>query len=151
MVEWVITPPYASHHGGAWERRITPPYASHLGGGRGRGGLGAIRTIRLVILCALLRPGHRLSHDGLCRPTLFCEVECIINGRPITKVSDDVNDDVPRTPNYLLMIKKCPSLPRWVGGGAIVLADVDQRQWKHVQFVVSQFWRRWMKEYLLGL
>ena len=86
------------------------------GGGRGRGGLGAIRTIRLVILCALLRPGHRLSHDGLCRPTLFCEVECIINGRPITKVSDDVNDDVPLTPNYLLMIKKCPSLHRWVGG-----------------------------------
>ena len=35
----------------------------------------------------------------------FDEVEGIINGRPITKVSMDVNDSAALIPNYLLLLK----------------------------------------------
>ena len=124
MVEWVFNPPYASHQGGVWERMI--------------------RTIRRV-LCALVRPEHRMSHDGLC--TVFCEVECIVNSRPITKVSDDIHDDAALSPNHLLLIRGSPSLP-W---GSVDLADNYRRQWKHVQCVASRFWQRWLKEYLSTL
>ncbi|XP_068207466.1 uncharacterized protein [Palaemon carinicauda] len=51
----------------------------------------------------------RLSDEGL--ETLFCEVEFVINGRPITKVSDDVLDISPLTCNHLLMLSENVALP----------------------------------------
>ncbi|KAK3702238.1 hypothetical protein QZH41_005406 [Actinostola sp. cb2023] len=63
-VKWIFNPPAASHHGGVWER--------------------CIRTVRKVMK-ALLKQ-QVLDDEGL--NTLMCEVESIVNGRPITKVSD---------------------------------------------------------------
>ena len=64
-IKWIFNPPAASHHGGVWER--------------------CIRTVRKVMK-ALLNE-QTLDDEGL--NTLMCEVESIVNGRPITKVSDD--------------------------------------------------------------
>ena len=77
-VEWLFNPPAGSHHGGAWER--------------------CIRTVRKV-LNALVRE-QLLDDEGLS--TLMCEVESIVNSRPLTKVSDDSRDLDPLTPNHLL-------------------------------------------------
>ena len=66
-IEWVFNPPLASHHGGIWERMI--------------------RTVRRILV-ALLNSNTRLTDEIL--HTVFCEVECIVNSRPITKCSDDV-------------------------------------------------------------
>ena len=41
----------------------------------------------------------------------MCEVEAIINGRPITKVSDDPIDSEALTPNHLLLLRAGHSLP----------------------------------------
>ena len=60
-IDWVFNPPAGSHYGGVWER--------------------CIRTIRKVMK-ALLRE-QPLDDEGLL--TLLCEVESIINGRPITQ------------------------------------------------------------------
>ena len=70
-VQWIFNPPSGSHHGGVWER--------------------CIRTIRKV-MNALLRE-QVLDDEGLA--TLMCEVESIVNGRPLTKVSDDPRDPEP--------------------------------------------------------
>ena len=43
-----------------------------------------------------------LDDEGLCM--LMCEVESIVNGTPITKVSDDPRDCSALTPNHLLLI-----------------------------------------------
>ena len=43
--------------------------------------------------------------------TLMCEAEAIINGQPLTKVSDDQRDSEALTPNHLLLLRACPSLP----------------------------------------
>jgi len=42
---------------------------------------------------------------------IFCEIESILNDRPITKLSDDPNDLESLTPNHLLLLKGEPALP----------------------------------------
>ena len=69
-VEWKFNPPHASHMGGAWERQI--------------------RTIR-KILCGILEKYDTKITDEVIE-TLFCEVEAMVNSRPITKLSEDVED-----------------------------------------------------------
>ena len=120
-VEWSFNPPHASHQGGLWERMI--------------------QTIR-QILVALLTPNARLSDDVL--NTIMCEIENLINSRPLTKCSDDVDDDAPLTPNHILLLRGNYSYP-WC---TTQVADTYRRRWKHVQHVVEQFWRRWIREYL---
>ena len=76
--------------------------------------------------------------------TIFCEVECIVNSRPLTKCSDDINDDAPLTPNHLLLLRGNSSLP-W---GVIQDGETYRRRWRLAQQIASQFWRRWLREYL---
>ncbi|ROT77729.1 hypothetical protein C7M84_003591 [Penaeus vannamei] len=80
-VTWQFNPPHASHFGGVWERQI--------------------RTIRRVLrgLC------HQQVMTDDTLHTLFCEVEAIINGRPLTRVTDDPDGPQPLTPNMLLTLK----------------------------------------------
>ena len=76
--------------------------------------------------------------------TLFCEVESIVNGRPLTPVSEDPTDFEPLTPNHLLLLRGGPSAPR-APSKSMTFMD---RRWRHVQLLADHFWRRWVKEYL---
>ena len=49
--------------------------------------------------------------DDECLNTLMCEVESIVNGRPITKLSDDPRDSEPLTPNHLLLLQSNSKMP----------------------------------------
>ena len=51
----------------------------------------------------MFNPTVRLTDEIL--ETLFCEVEGIIHGRPIIKVSMDFNDFAALTYNHLLLLK----------------------------------------------
>lgn len=117
-VRWIFNPPAGSHHGGIWERRI--------------------RTTR-KILTALLKE-QVLSDEALM--TLMCELESIINGRPITKVSDDPKA---LTPNHLLLLRSESGLPP----GIFRKEDAfSPRRWRQVQYLADQFWKRWSREYI---
>ncbi|KAI2645930.1 Hydroxamate-type ferrichrome siderophore peptide synthetase [Labeo rohita] len=89
--------------------------------------------------------GHQLlDEEGL--QTLFCEVETILNNRPITKVSEDPNDLEALTPNHILLLKSKPILPP----GLFEKSDLYiKRRWRQVQYVAELFWKRWTSEYLL--
>ena len=91
-VEWIFNPPHASHQGGIWERMI--------------------RTLRKVMV-ALLNASNVAMNDEVLN-TLFCEIEGIVNSRPITKCSDDANDEQALTPNHFLLMKGNLPLP-WGG------------------------------------
>ncbi|KAI4889889.1 hypothetical protein NFI96_023911, partial [Prochilodus magdalenae] len=113
-VQWIFNPPAASHHGGIWERQI--------------------RTVKKV-LSSVVRQ-QSLDDEGL--QTLLCEVESIINGRPITTNTDDPSDLEPLTPNHLLLLKTQPSIPP----GVFVKDDVYARRlWRQIQYMVDLFWR----------
>ena len=123
-VQWNFNPPAGSHHGGVWEC--------------------CIRTIQKV-MNALLKE-QILDDEGLA--TLMCEVESIVNGRPLTKVSDDPRDLEALTPNQLLLLRSGPTLPP----GVFRKEDVySRRRWRQVQYLSDVFWRRWLKEYLPSL
>ena len=117
---WKFNPPSASHMGGLWERMI--------------------RTIR-KILCNLVG-STRLSDETL--ETFFCETESIINGRPITKISSDISDAAPLTPNHLLLLREGTQIPP----GKFGKTDMYQRRWRQSQYLAEQFWRKWVREYL---
>ena len=75
-------------------------------------------------------------------------MESIINGRPLTKVSDEPRDPEALTPNHLLILRSGPTLPP----GTFVKEDsFSRRQWCRVQYLADVFWRRWMREYLPAL
>jgi hypothetical protein len=121
-IEWVFNPPCASHMGGVWERLI--------------------RTIRKVLSSLLMKSKQRLTDEILF--TFMCEVESIINGRPITKVSSEVNDLNPLTPNHLLLLRSGPDPPP----GVFLQDHMYRQRWRYTQHLVEQFWRRWIREYL---
>lgn len=127
-IEWVYNPPHASHMGGVWERLI--------------------RSVRNVL--SNLMQEHR-SHalDDEALHTLMCEVESIINSRPLTTPSNDPNDLNPLTPNDILTLKSRVFLPP---PGVFQRHDVYcRRRWRRVQYLADQFWVRWRREFLLEL
>ena len=100
-----------------------------------------IPTVR-KILQALLR---EQTTDDESLVTLMCEVESIMNSRPITTVSSDPNDNEPLTPNHLLLLKSEVNLPP----GLFKREDsLSRRRWKQVQYLADIFWKRWSREYL---
>lgn len=111
-VQWSFNPPTASHHGGFWER-----------------------LIRMVwhVLGSVLKQ-QTLDDEGLA--TVFCEVEAILNSRPITRVSDDPQDLEALTPNHILLLKTNPLLPP----GVFSNSDLShRRRWRQVQYVAELF------------
>ena len=87
VIQWYFNPPAALHHGGAWERMI--------------------RSTR-KILGSLVKE-QTLDDESL--QTLMCEAESIINGIPLTAISDDPKDLEPLTANHLLLLRQEASLP----------------------------------------
>ena len=123
-IKWAFNPPAGSHHSGIWERCI---------------------RITHKVMKALLQD-QPLDDEGLL--TLLCEVESIINGPPLTKVSDDSRDTEALRPNHLLLLRSGPTLPP----GAFVKDDsFFRRRWHHIQYLADVFWHHWMHEYLLAL
>lgn len=120
-ITWKFNPPHGAHHGGVWERLI--------------------QQVKNV-LHSILR---QQSLDDEALQTTFCEVEAILNDRPITSASDDPNDLEALTPNHLIQLKGKPILPP----GLFSKEDMYlRRRWRQVQYIADLFWKRWTKEYL---
>ena len=103
-----------------------------------------IRTFRRVFT-GILNPRTRLTDEILS--TVFCEVKSIINGRPITKTTTDVDDLSVLTPNHLLLLRGVVN----VSPGVFELGDVFRKRWRYVQSLANLFWKRWLSCYLPDL
>ena len=123
-VQWHFNPPAGSHHGGSWERLN--------------------RSVRKILDVTVKE--QLLDEEGL--HTLLCEAEAVINSRPITKASSDLNDLEALTPNHLLLLKVKPELPPGVFNKDDQYAN---RRWRQVQYLADIFWKRWCREYLVQL
>ena len=123
-IKWNFAPPQSSHMGGVYERMI--------------------RTFRRVFT-GILNPRTRLTDEILS--TVFCEVESIINGRPVTKTTTDVDDLSVLTPNHLLLLRGVVN----VSPGVFELGDVFRKRWRYVQSLANLFWKRWLSCYLPDL
>ena len=124
-IDWIFNPPAASHMGGVWERQI--------------------KSTRKILAGLMDEYGHCLDEESF--RTLMCEVEAVINSRPLTTVSGEPDDLEPLTPNHILTTKSTVILPP---PGEFQKNDVYmRRRWRRVQYLANLFWTRWKKEYLV--
>ena len=120
-IDWSFNPPSAPHMGGAWERLV--------------------RSVKEVMFG--LVKNHVLTDPQLL--TLLTEAESIVNSRPLTHISEDVNDLGALTPNHILLGRH----RNWASIANIEEIDVNSRKkYKQVQALATTFWNRWKKEYL---
>ena len=120
-IKWDFNPPAAPHMGGAWERLI--------------------RSVKQVM--AGLMNDRVLTDPQL--NTLFTEVENIVNSRPLTHLSDNIEDLQALTPNHILY-----GLHRnWGYVADTSCRDITSRKkWRQVQALRNYFWDQWRKQYL---
>ena len=77
--------------------------------------------------------------------TVFTDVERILNSRPLTNISDHVDDLEALTPNHVLLGLH----RRWS-----YICDIDEKdlysrkKYRQVLAISAEFWRRWRREYL---
>ncbi|XP_041769598.1 uncharacterized protein LOC121592267 [Anopheles merus] len=112
-ITWKFIPPRAPHFGGLWEA--------------------AVRSTKHHLLRVL--GSSSLSFEDMA--TLLANIECCLNSRPITPLTDDPSDVSALTPGHFL-----------VGAPLLQIPDIDTTQlpanrlthWGHVQQLSRRFW-----------
>ena len=91
-LRWALIPPRAPHFGGLWEAGIKS----------------AKKHLRRIM-------GNRvLTFEELS--TLLCQIECVLNSRPLCPLSEDAKDAEPLTPTHFAIGGKLDALPFRVTG-----------------------------------
>ena len=85
----------------------------------------------------------QLTHEVLT--TFFAEVCAIVNSRPIVPVSTDPENPFVLSPSILLTqkVQSVDSPPVDIG-----VKDAYKSQWKFVQLLSEEFWKKWQREYV---
>ena len=122
-IKWHFNPPLSPHFGGAHEIMIKA----------------AKRVLKGILTDA------NVSDEELM--TAITGAELLLNLRPLTYQTANVDYDVPLTPNHFLHGQM---------GDRFAPETVDQttfsprKRWRCVQELVKHFWQRWLKEWLPG-
>lgn len=118
-INWSFSPSYSAHFGGLWERAIRS--AKH--------------HLRRII------GKVNLTFEEFC--TILCQIEAVLNSRPITLLSSDCNDLNPLTPGHFLIGRALKSVPDFD------LTDAKTNLLSRYQLLQKlHFWQRWSREYL---
>ena len=80
--------------------------------------------------------------------TVFAKVEWLVNSRPLTEVSSDVDYLDALTPNHFILGRGSVNLPPGIFADKEILS---QKRWRQAQEVTNHIWNRWLREYLPGL
>ena len=76
--------------------------------------------------------------------TLFAEVKCLVNSRPLGYPSNDPNDLQPLTPNHLILGRATVDVPQ----GPFTEVKSSRKRFEYIQSLIQRFWGRFQKEYL---
>ena len=131
-VVWQFIPKRAPWFGGFWERLI----------GLTKNSLKNILGRSFITLPEL--------------QTIVVEIEAILNDRPLTYLSSEVQDDTPLTPSHLLYGRRITSLPYSDNAGELEDPNFgggsNLRKRNNLQAeILRRFWSRWQHEYLTSL
>ncbi|XP_073986146.1 uncharacterized protein [Rhodnius prolixus] len=121
-IEWHFIPPRAPHFGGLWEA--------------------AVKSTKRLLKVMLGTQEPTME----CFLTIICQIEAILNSRPLTAVSSSPDDLQVLTPGHFLIMRPMTALPP---DGSLTPRTALKSKWAMAQLTVGQFWKRWHKEYLL--
>ena len=118
-IQWLFNTELAPWTGGVWERLVRSVKSS----------------LRVVI------KGY--SNSSCDFSTILCQIEEIINKRPITYVTGNENDELlPLSPWNFLIIKHSDNVSDSLKNKSLVSHLIENNS------IVKSFWRRWKLEYL---
>ena len=124
-IQWKFNPPASPHFGGVWERMV-------------RSSKKAMYTIL----------GSRCLTDELLL-TVLCQVEQILNSRPLIPVSSDVEDLEALTPNHFLLGRASVCLPLF--HAPTNDSPCYRRFYRNAEIYTNWIWSRWLTEYVPSL
>ena len=129
-IEWKFIVEKAAWWGGMWERMV--------------------RSVKMCLKKTLGKA--MLGYEEL--QTLLVEVEAVVNSRPLTYVHTDHQDPSPLTPAHFLIGERLTALPPPTVTKSHVpksKQEVLTKRWKYREKLISSFWNRWRKEYVMEL
>ena len=119
-IRWIFTTPLSPHQGGIYESLIKQTK----------------RALKAIV------GSHSLSWNEMS--TIFAEVECLINSRPLGYPSNDPNDPQPLTPNHIILGRATATVPQ----GPYQETRNLRKRFEFVQMLLNHFWKRFVREYL---
>jgi len=107
-----------------------------------------IGIVRLILDSMLLcvKKTKNFTHEVLCR--LMTKVCAIVSSRPIVSVSSNSESPLILTPAVLLTQKTDKVIETFDN---LDTEDLYKAQWKQVQTLAENLWKRWRNEYLQAL
>uniref|UniRef100_A0A5S6QMP9 Integrase catalytic domain-containing protein n=1 Tax=Trichuris muris TaxID=70415 RepID=A0A5S6QMP9_TRIMR len=128
-IKWLFISPRAPWVGGYWERLI--------------------RSVKTALKKVL---GNALVNEDVLS-TLLCEIEARINARPLTFVSEDVNDEEALTPFHFLIGKGYEDVPMHPAKDETEMLQGRslRKRWQLQQTLLAHLWKRWRREYVSTL
>lgn len=124
-LRWRFTTPGAPHQGGIYEA--------------------AVKSIKYNL--------HRIIGDTTLTfeeyGTILCQVEALVNSRPIAPLTDDPTNLNALTPGHFLIGEALVRIPDETDFREI--PENRLNRWQHLQRMTQHFWKRWHEEYLSTL
>lgn len=127
QIEWSFIPPRSPNFGGLWEA--------------------AVKSAK-THLHKVLRDAH-LNYEQLY--TVLCQVEGILNSRPLIPSSVDPNDLSALTPGHFLVGDALTAVPNRTPNENHTSSSSSLRYYERLRSMVQHFWKRWSGEYLRSL
>ncbi|XP_021966495.1 uncharacterized protein LOC110861676 [Folsomia candida] len=123
-IRWHWNPPAAPHFGGNWE----------IG----------VKSCKFHL--KRIMGSHRLTFEELT--TAACQIEAILNSRPLTPESNNPEDLAALTPGHFLIGAPLTAVPE---PNLLDLKINSLSRWQLIQQMIQAFWKRWSAEYLSRL
>lgn len=123
-IVWKFTPPYSPHFGGLWES--------------------AVKSFKYHFRRVVGNSVHTFEELS----TIICQIEAVINSRPLTPLSTDPDDVTCLTPSHFLIGDNSVGLPE---PSLLHIPENRLSAWQKLQSKIQNFWKRWSREYLTSL
>ncbi|XP_076302005.1 uncharacterized protein LOC143220175 [Lasioglossum baleicum] len=120
-LQWHFLPPAAPHFGGLWEA--------------------AVKSVKHHVKRCI--GSHTLTSEEMT--TLLCRVEACLNSRPISAVSDNIDDYQVLTPGHFLIGTAIVAEPQ---PSVLNLTENRLSRWQLVQRITENIWKAWSNDYL---
>lgn len=123
-IRWHFGPAYAPHFGGLWEAGV---------------------KATKFHLKRVLGNSHCTWEEMV---TILCQIEAILNSRPLSPLSTDPLDPSPLTPAHFLVGRPVSTI---LSPDLTHLNENRLSRYQRLEQLRQLFWRRWYKEYISGL